>query len=263
VALVSAAAAARVPPRTTPPTRPQHSPWQSNRATYFVQGLTDLGVIYTRPRVMLGYGAPHWQYVALDAFWVVTNSFTAPYVGWRASLPFLDAMLGVRTVYPYNRELLAPRRSHTGPELGLDPGGERSTYSAIDFELAAYAPLLHGVLFLDVHPVCVDAPREQHLYEEMLRAVMRPPFAVGLRGGYMYGIGPAENPKVGVVAEYVLLPGRPGNVTRAGPIGLLRLSRSLELMAAFSAVADSPDSLGIWHGPYAFIGFTHRWAERL
>jgi len=267
-AAVAAATSAPTSAGATPPSSarqqtPTYSPWQSDRSTAFVSTVTDAGVVYVRPRVMLGYGAPHWKFVALDAHWIVTNSFTAPYLGWRASLPFLDAMFGARTVYPFNRAILTPAASHTGPELGLDDDEERSTYQAVDLELAAYAPLAHGVAFLDLHPVLVNAPRDVHIYEEVLRAVMQPPMAVGTRGGYLYGFGPDQSLKAGFVLEYVVLPHRPRNVTRGGPVGSLSIDQHWEFLVAFSAVLDSPDSLGIWHGTYAFLGLTHRWAMRL
>ena len=255
-------ARAQVPPKcpqSTTPTR--YSPWQSTRNTPFVSTTTDVGIIYARPRLMLGYGSPHWKFVALDAHWIVTNSFTAPYVGWRASLPFLDAMFGARTVVPWDRRILEPRESH-GSDLSIHGGDERSTYDAVDFELAVYVPLLHGIAHLQGHPVIVDAPRDAHLFEEVLRAVMRPPYALGMRAGYFYGVGETQDFKTGWVAEYVVLPGRPDNVIRMGPMAYLQLDKHWEALAAFSAVVKSPDSLGIWHGTYAFLGMTHRWARR-
>jgi hypothetical protein len=261
-ALAPVARAATPPGEETTNPLPQYSPWQSKRSTYFVSTITDLGIIYERPRVLLGYGAPHWQYVALDAHWIATNSFTAPYVGWRASLPFLDAMLGARQVFPYDRRVLPVQAGYRGSDLGLRPGARRSSYRAVDFELALFAPVLHGVAYLDFHPVWVDLPRGVRIYEEVLRSVIAPPFAIGTRGGYLYGVGKSQALKLGVVAEYVILPDRPRNVTRGGPIGVVTLSQHWEAMAFFSAVLDGPDSLGIWHGPYACAGFTHRWAQR-
>jgi hypothetical protein len=240
----------------------QYSPWQSDRDSYFVSSTTDMGIIYARPRLMLGYGAPYWKFVALDAHWIVTNSFTSPYVGWRASLPFLDAMVGARTVYPWDRRLLEPSDSH-GSNLSVGPGDRHSRYNAVDFELAGFAPLLHGILHLQVHSVIVDAPRDVHLFEEVLRAVMQPPYALGTRAGYLYGVGESQALKVGVVVEYVVLPHRPGNVTRCGPVAAYQLNKHWEAFFAFSGVVDSPDRLGIWHGPYAYLGLTHRWAQRL
>ncbi len=244
------------------PPEPQYSPWQTDRATPFVSLATDFGVVYARPRLTLGYGAPFWSYVGLDAHWIVTNSFTAPYIGWRASLPFLDVTMGVRRTLPFDRRLLPPRERHHADSLAVPPGEERAAYTAIDFEVAAVAPLGHGGAFLSVHPVYIDVPEEHHVFDEVLRAVMKPPFAMGFRGGYVLGLDEKQDIQVGAGAEYVLLPGRPKGVTRVGPIVHLTFSKTLEGFFVFSAVVDSPDDLSIEDGTYAFLGLLHRWAQR-
>ena len=239
------------------------SPWQSSQATPFASVATDLGIIYLRPRLTLGYGAPFWNFVGIDTFWMTTNSFTSPYVGWRASLPFLDAFLGVRHTYPWNRRFMTRQSSHSGGDLDLaERGGQRSEYNAIDFEIAAFAPVLHGVIFLSVHPVWVDAPKDVHMYEEVLRVIIEPPFALGLRSGYLYGIGNEQNLKVGGMLEHVVMPGRPEGVWRTGPVALMTFTKTLEGLFAFSVVFSGPDDLGVVHGTYAFLGLLHRWAHR-
>lgn len=260
--LVSRGALAAPPPRRQPPTTHRYSPWQTKKTAPFVSLATDVGFIYFRPRLTLGYGAPFWNYVGLQADAITTNSFFQTTVGWRATLPFLDCTLSVRTVYPYNRRYLPRQASYSAADLGLDhPGAQRSTYKAVDLEVAAVAPLLHGGIFVQAHPLFVDAPRDMDLYEEYIRAVIRPPFALGTRGGYLYGFGEDRNVKVGLMGEYVVLPGRPQNVVRVGPVAIASLSKHFDAFAAFSFVASSPDTLGLEHGTYAFLGILHRWAH--
>lgn len=259
--LVTVPAVAEQHPAVTKAARPRYSPWQSNQATPFVSLATDAGFIYARPRLTVGYGAPFWNYVGVEAAVISTNSFGQPSIGWRASLPFLDAILTAREVYPYNRRYMDPKDSHDSHDLRLDTGGRRSVYHAVDLEVALTAPLFHGGVFLQAHPLFVDAPRDQHLYEEYIRAIIAPPFALATRGGYVYGIGDGSV-KLGGMLEYVVLPGRPGNVTRLGPIALATFSKNLDGFAAFSFVASSPDNLDIQDGTYAFIGVLHRWAQR-
>ena len=244
------------------PPEPLLSPWQSDEDTWFVSGTTDAGIIYLRPRVMLGYGSPHWKFVALDAYVTVTNSFTSPYAGWRATFPFLDVFLGARTVYPYNRRVLAPRDSHRGKDLDLESGDERSTYNAVDFEIAALAPVLHGIAYTQVHTVVVDAPRDAHIFEERIRAVMAPPMAVLLRAGYLYGVG-ARRALQGGRHQRIRRRAEPSQKRRSsGPILIARVFDEMSAVAVFSHVIDSPDELGILHGTYAFVGIDHRWAVR-
>ncbi len=262
--LVAATARAEERPtsgKALPPAKPRYSPWQSSRATPFVSLASDAGFIYARPRLTVGYGAPFWNFVGVEAAVLTTNSFGQPSIGWRASLPFLDAILSAREVFPYNRRFMAPKDSHSSGDLRLDTGGRRSVYHAVDLEVALTAPVLHGGLFLQAHPLFVDAPRDLHLYEEEVRAIMVPPFALATRGGYVYGVG-SGSMKFGGMVEYVVLPGRPKNVTRLGPIALVTFSKYLDGFAAFSFVVSSPDSLDIQDGTYAFVGVLHRWAQR-
>ena len=241
---------------------PRLSPWQSSRATPFVSLATDAGFIYLRPRLTLGYGAPFWSFVGLDAHWLTTNSFTQPYIGWRASLPFLDVQTGVRAVYPFDRQEMPQRASHDVSEIHLSDGGRRSTYHAADLDVTLLAPVLHGAAFINTHPFYVDAPRDIHLYEEVSRAIIEPPFAVYNRVGYVYDFGGALKFKGGAMLEYVVTPGRPKNVTRAGPVVLCSFDKHLDGLFTFSTVLDSSDELGIVHGTYAFIGVLHRMATR-
>jgi len=244
-----------------PPT-PRYSPWQTKKMSPFVSLATDAGFIYFRPRLTLGYGAPFWNYVGVQADAISTNSFFQTTVGWRATLPFLDCTMSVRSVYPYDRRYLPRQKSYSAGDLGLDhPGARRSTYDALDLEIAAVAPVLHGGIFVQLHPLFVNAPRETDLYEEYIRAVMRPPFALGTRVGYLYGIDQDESVKIGVMGEYVVLPGRPSNVTRLGPVAIATLGKHFDAFAAFSFAVSSPDTLGLENATYAFIGVLHRWAH--
>ncbi|MGE0323736.1 MAG: hypothetical protein AB7K71_04760 [Polyangiaceae bacterium] len=254
-----ASAAAPTKPESS---EPQYSPWQSKKATPFASLATDVGVVYARPRLTLGYGAPFWNFIGVDAYWLVTNSFTSPYVGWRASLPFLDTFFGIRRTIPFDRRFLRKQEQYSDTDLGLENGGERSSYTAVDFELDLAAPVAHGGAFLGVHPVLIDVPRDTYVYEEVLRVVMRPPFAMGIRGGYVYGFGESQDVQLGALAEYVVVPGRPRGVTRGGPLFHVNFSKHLEGFAAFSFVLDSPDALGVVDGTYAFLGLLHRWAQR-
>lgn len=260
--LSSQARPARAEPhRPAPETKPL-SPWQSSHHTPFASLTTDVGFIYFRPRVTLGHGAPYWSFVGIDAHWLTTNSFTQPYLGWRASLPFLDVQMGVRSVYPFDRRFLPKRDSHRGDELAIGDRGRRSEYRAIDLEVTLLAPVLGGFAFLHAHPLYTDAPTNVHLYEEVVRAVIEPPFVLGTRGGYVYGIGEEGKVQAGAMAELVVLPGRASNVVRTGPLVLATFSQSLEGLAAFSFVVSSPDRLGVEHGTYAFVGVLHRMATR-
>ncbi len=261
--VVRASATEPTGPTAPSSAEPTHSPWQTSRHTPFASAATDVGFIYFRPRLTLGYGAPFWSFVGVDAHWLTTNSFSQPYLGWRASLPFLDVQMGARSVYPFNRRLLPKAKSHRGADLAIGPTDERSVYQAVDLEVTLLAPLLGGFVFAHAHPLYTNAPTDMHLYEEVVRAVIQPPFVLGTRGGYVYSIGNGGPVQAGAMGEVVVLPGRDSNVVRAGPLVLASFSKSLEGLATFSFVVSSPDKLGLEHGTYAFLGVLHRMATRL
>jgi hypothetical protein len=242
---------------------PRYSPWQSSRHGWFVASASDVGFIYARPHLTLGWGAPFWQFVGLDAYALSTNSFASAYLGWRASLPFLDVQWGWRGVVPYNRRYLPPSDRHSAGDLARNDDAERSVYQVVELEITPLAPLLHGVAFAELHPLWIDAPRDQHLYEEMLCAVVKPPFAMRTRLGYLYAFDDAGNVKLGMMTEYIVTPGRPKNVTRLGPLFLLGLSQHAELLATVTLPVASPDDLGLYEGSYGFVGARLRWAKRL
>lgn len=240
----------------------KYSYWQSERHTYFVSSASDVGVIYVRPHVTLGWGAPFWNFFGIDAYSVVTNSFVAGAVAFRANLPFLDVQMGVRHSYPYNRRLLPKQERFEASDLSLGEADERSTYNVIELEITPLAPLFGGAVFAELHPMWFDTSTDVLLYEEIMRAVIEPPFAMRTRLGYVRGLDAAGKWKFGGMAEYMVTPGRPRNVTRLGPIFIGGLTDTLEVLATATVPVDSPDNLGFYEGSYGFLGLRGRFAHR-
>ena len=221
--------------------------------------------MYARPHVTIGYGAPFWHFVGLDAYALTTNSFASAYAGWRANLPFLDVQMGARWVYPYNRRFLPVQNVYRPGDLPLGDRDERSAYTVVELEITPIAPAPGGAVFAEIHPLWIDAPRHLRLYEEMMRAVVKPPFAMRTRLGYVFDLTPDQEPgfKLGAMTEYLIQPGRPKNTTRLGPLFLVSLTQHLEGLATVTFVVDGPDELGFYEGTYGFIGLRLRWVQRL
>jgi hypothetical protein len=240
----------------------KYSEWQSNEHTWFAASASDIGVIYLRPHLTLGYGAPFWQFVGFDGYALATNSFSAAYAGWRASLPFLDVQLGSRWNYPYDRRYLPRQSSFTADELGMRDGSARSANRVTELEVTPLAPLFGGVVFMEFHPIWFSTPGDQFVFEEVIRAVVAPPFAMRTRLGYVYKFGDGDRIKLGAMTEYLVLPGRPENVTRVGPLLLVTLAPRLEGLFTATFVVSSPDHLGLYESSYGFLGLRVRWAQR-
>lgn len=249
--------------KNAPKPRPKYSAWQSDEHTYFVASASDLGFLYFRPHATVGWGAPFWQFVGVDAYAISTNSFAAGYVGWRASLPWLDVQMGYRKTVGYDRRFLTKRDKYHAEDLHLGDGeDERSNYDVIELEITPAVPLFHGAVFAEIHPMWIEAPRDRHVFDEVFRAVVDSRFAMRNRLGYLYAFGETGQVKIGAMVEYVVMPGRPGNVTRVGPVGLMGLTKHWELLGTATFVAKSPDALGYYHGSYGLLGARYRFAER-
>lgn len=248
----------RVAEGQSPDDEQRYSVWQSDKHTLFVASASDVGVIYGRPHVTLGYGAPFWHFVGVDAFAIATNEFAAAYVGWRANLPFLDVQMGYRATQPYDRRELPVKDSYVADDLPRRDGDENATYGAVEFEVTPLAPVPGGVAFAELHPIWVTAPRDTRLFEEVTRTVYVAPFLMRARLGYIYDL---DRVKAGAMVEHVVLPGRPKDVTRVGPLVLVSLAERLEGLFTTTVVVRSPDSLG-FSGVYGFLGLRMRFAQR-
>jgi hypothetical protein len=110
--------------------------------------------------------------------------------------------------------------------------------------------------------VWLDVARDQRVYEELTRVIVNRRFEMRTRLGYLYSLGDDGSAKVGGMFEHFVLPGRPGNVLRVGPILLLAISSYLEGLATFTGVVVSPDDLGPNHGSYGYLGLRGRLAHR-
>lgn len=264
VASLTASVLATRAAQAQPPERQQKklSIWQSNKNTFFVASASDVGIVYVRPHVLIGWGAPFWQLIGIDAYAVTSISFAAAYAGWRANLPWFDVQFGGRTVYAYDRRFLPRKRTYTAEDLPLGYGDQRSQYSLAELEIVAVAPILHGFLFTEIHPMWVDAPRHLNVYEEVARVVMEPPFVMRTRLGFVYGLGKAMGTKLGAMAEYVVTPGRPSNTLRLGPVATVALSDTLEILATYTGAVSSPDQLGLYESSYGYLGLRYRYAKR-
>lgn len=236
--------------------------WQSDESSFFAASASDLGIIYTRPHLTLGWGAPFWQFVGVDGYLLATNTFAAAYVGWRASLPFVDVQLGARWNYPYARGFLPKKERYTQDDLDFDDDDRRSTIRVIELEVTPLAPLFGGVAFVELHPIWFDTPDDTLLYEEVIRAIVAPPFAMRARLGYVYGFGPGGRVKLGGMLEYLVLPNRPENILRVGPLVLVGATDRIEGLFTWTYPLSTPDDLGGYESSYGFLGLRYRWAQR-
>lgn len=233
--------------------------WQDGESRLFAAARLEVG-LYAKPQVAVGYGKPYWANMTVEAFGISTSAFGAAYAGVRGSLPFLDLRVGARDTYSYNRSFL-PMKDHYDAADVSEAHGPRARYLSLETELTGTFPAFHGYLFpvVTIYRI-VDVPDGQYVFDESLRGVLDPPWIMGLRLGYVKNFGQDDFVKVGFLSELVVLPGRPANIVRVGPAAAVTLTDHLDAQGAITFVLTSPDSLGIWSGPFGVLGVVYRWA---
>ena len=234
--------------------------WADGAPRLFVSSRIDAGFGYGKAQLAAGYGKPYWMWIGVEAFPITTYEFAAFYAGLRAYLPFADLALGVRDNYSYKFGWLDPKEHHDGPEV-RDRHGDRARYLAWEAVLSGGAPVPLGyALWEATVDVVTDAPPNVHLYEESIRAVMKPPKIVMTRLGYLLAFGRNDFIKVGVLGEAIFLPGRASNVLRIGPVGSINLTDHLEALGVVTFAVKSPDTLDTVLGGWAILGLRYKWA---
>jgi hypothetical protein len=238
----------------------QLSYWDQGKARLFVSGRLE-GGLYAKPQVAVGYGQPHWFNATAEAYAISTMSFGAGYAGLRGTLPFLDLRVGTRYTFSYYRSLL-PVKAHYVAEDVSTPNGPLARYRSLETELTGIVPILDGFLFpvITVYRI-VDIPAGNYLFDESLRGVLEPPWIMGFRLGYVKNFGHDGFFKVGVLSELIVLPGRSDDIVRIGPAADVQITDHLDAQGTVTFVVSSPDSLGIWNGPFGVLGLVYRWAS--
>lgn len=239
---------------------PDYGYWSRQQARWFLATKSDLGLGYVKPHFTSGYGQPHWLWTGLDLSSITTFEFTQVYAGVRVAAPIVDLAFGVRDTWSFEKPMLVPKESFVPDDL-LGQPGPAARYWAWEGEAVAIAPLPYSALVGDLIVVRIlDVPRASYVYDESYRAVIAHPLYMVLRVAPFVRLLNQDALKVGVMAEYVFATGRPRNVVRVGPVGVLTLTDHLEAMAGLTLAVSSPDRLGLMLGAYGTACLRYRWA---
>jgi hypothetical protein len=245
-------------------TGPRHDHWQGTPGRPFVSAQFDIGIIYGRPALQLGYGEPHYRWFGLETYAGFATFGAAEYVGLRGVVPFLDARVGLRYQLPFDQFYLTPQPFYTRDDTELELHG-RSSYSALETELSATAPMPGGRLIAVATGYTVlGVPADLHLFEEALKVVIEPPVLWRARLGYLASLGWGElepdTLRLGAAAEVIHNPGREAVTVRVGPLVSVALTCHLEAVGAAMIAVTSPDQLGLLGADFGTLGLRYRWA---
>lgn len=235
------------------------APWWEQPARWFVAGRNDLGILYVKPRIHLGYGQPHHIWGGIELNPNVSFDAAGGYGGLRFDHPWIEIRGGVRYVFSFEHILLPPRESYVQDDIELSTG-PRSVYWTLDGEVELDLPFGPGDMRIEVHGLRLLGVGDKYVFDERIDAVVAPPWALRVRAGYAVTVGERLPTQIGPVGEGIWLPGRDEVVWRAGIITRMTLSHRLEIRGNFLLVVDSPDRLGLTGGEFAELSLRWRWA---
>ena len=236
--------------------------WGTLPARRFVATTVDLGFVYIRPRLSLGYGRPFTQWIGVDANPIASQSGLGGYGGLRIEIPHLDFRLGSRYFSAFEHTYMPQQESYA--RLDLENSGGKSartlTYEAeldLNFTLGPGKLLLRGSA-----SYVTGVPEGQSVYEETLHIVVAPPLVWRTRLGYVFTFGARNQHSVGPVIDLLDVPKRDDSRTiRVGPVLRLGLSRRVDIRGSFVVTLISPDRIGLAGGDFTELGVRYRWAS--
>jgi hypothetical protein len=254
-----AAADTAVEPVVLKAPRPANGYWSEGEARWFVSSKTDLGGVYAKPYVSVGYGLPHWIWVGADLNAITTLEFGQAYAGARASSPILDFAFGVRDTYSYAKTFLDPQVTFVADDVSRP--GRNARYWAWEAEGVAIAPLPYSAILVNYVAVgTLDVPEDRYFYDESYRLIVGSSFFQVFRAAFVLRFLGEESLKIGVLTELITSTGRSRSVFRMGPAAALQVTDHVEMLGTLSVALASPDRLGLALGAYGVAGFRYRWA---
>ncbi|HEY6081098.1 MAG TPA: hypothetical protein VIW29_19925 [Polyangiaceae bacterium] len=236
--------------------------WGTLPARYFAATTVDLGFVYVRPRLSLGYGRPFTSWFGVDANPIATTNGLGAYGGLRLEIPHVDLRVGPRYFSSFSHTYLPDQPSYERIELERDVGEPAHvlTWEAeldLSTNLGPGRALLRGsVSYL------MGVPEDHHVFEETLHIIVDPPLVWRTRLAYVFAFGGLNQHSIGPAVDILDVPKRDDTLTvRVGPIVRVQLSRRVDVRGSFIFTVVSPDRIGLIGGDFTELGLRYRWAS--
>jgi hypothetical protein len=236
--------------------------WGTLPARAFISTTVDLGFVYARPRVSLGYGRPFTKWVGVDANPIAKTGGLGAYGGLRLEIPHLDFRIGPRYFWSFEHSYLAKQDSYDRIELERDLSEDATTLTweaelDLSTKLGPGLALLRGSL-----SYVTGVPEGRNVYEETLHVIVDPPWVWRTRLAYVFTFGLRNQHSLGPAVDFLNVPKRNDSETvRVGPIIRLQLSRRVDVRGSFVFTVFSPDRIGLAGGDFTELGLRYRWAS--
>jgi hypothetical protein len=236
--------------------------WGTLPARGFVATTMDIGFVYVRPRLSLGYGRPFTEWVGVDANPIAATSHLGAYAGARLEIPHVDLRIGPRYIRSFERTFLPEQPSYARIDLERNTGDPAVTLT-FEAELDLSAKLGPGlILARGSASYITGVPDDRAVFEETLHIIVDPPFVWRARLAYVFTFGSRDQHSIGPAVDFLDVPKRDDSRTiRVGPIMRMQLSRRVEVRGSFIATVLSPDRIGRVGGDFTELGVRYRWAS--
>ena len=236
--------------------------WATLPPRQFAATTVDLGFVYIRPRLSLGYGRPFTQWVGVDVNPIASQSGLGAYAGLRLEIPHVDFRFGPRYFSSFQRTYLPTQDHYSRLDLENASGkpARTLTYEAeldISFDLGPGRLLLRGS-----GSYVTGVPEGESVFEETLHIIVNPPLVWRARLAYVFKFGAMNQHSIGPAIDLLDVPKRDDSRTiRVGPILKMALSRRVEIRGSFVFTVISPDRIGLVGGDFTELGVRYRWAS--
>jgi hypothetical protein len=236
--------------------------WATLPPRPFVATTVDVGFVYFRPRLSLGYGRPFTEWIGWDANPIATTNGLGAYTGLRLELPHIDLRVGPRYFASFSHTYLQPQTSYARLDLESNSGDPSRTLTFeaeldLNFDLGPGRLLLRGSA-----SYVTGVPDGFYAFEETLHIIVDPPLVWRTRLAYSFSFGARKQHGVGAAVDLLDVPKRDDSRTiRVGPILRLALSRRVDVRGSFIFTVVSPDRIGLAGGDFTELGIRYRWAS--
>ena len=235
--------------------------WDTQVPRFHLSGRIDVGFLFVRPRVSVGYGLPHRLWWGADLVPILSGGQWGVYAGIR----YQGRRAGFRTGALYSSSFvsgyLVPQSNYDARDLSLR-GQPRAKFFASDSELSVALPLGPVELFSETQPLLLVGPRSsEYVFAETMGAIVAPPFALRQQLGLLFGSAPQLGISWGPAVEAVYVPARSDPmILRVGLTLRMRLYQDVLLHTNLLPAVVSPDNLGRAASPWLTVNVRFLWA---